>query len=72
MKIDFEKDFFKVMKNAVFKKKLWRMWENIELSNLLQPTQEEIIICQPNHHAAKFLAENLLAKEIKKKKNVYE
>ena len=48
------------------------MWENIELSNLLQPTQEEIIICQPNHHAAKFLAENLLAKEIKKKKNVYE
>ena len=31
------------MKNAVFGKKLWKIWENIELLNLSQQKEEETI-----------------------------
>ena len=31
------------MKNAVFEKKLWKIWENIELLNLSQQKEEETI-----------------------------
>ena len=33
-------DFFKFMNNAVFGKKLWKMRENVEISNLWQLKEE--------------------------------
>ena len=33
-KNDFEYDFFKPLSYGDFGKKLWRMWENIEISSL--------------------------------------
>ena len=44
-KNDFENDFFKLMKNAVFEN-LWKMLENIEILNLSQQKEEETIWCQ--------------------------
>ena len=41
----FDKYFFKLMNNAVLEK-LWKMWENIEILNLLQQKEEETICCQ--------------------------
>ena len=38
-KIDFEKYFFKLMNNVVFKK-LWDMWENIEILHLSEQKGE--------------------------------
>ena len=34
------------MNNAVFGKKLWKMWENIEILNLPQQKEEETILYQ--------------------------
>ena len=34
------------MNNAVFAKKLGKMWENIEILNLSQQKEEETIWCQ--------------------------
>ena len=41
-KKNFEKDFFKLINNAVFEK-LMKMWENIEILNLWQQKGEKII-----------------------------
>ena len=54
-----EKDFFKLMNNAVFGK-LRKMWENIEILNLF--------ISEPNYHTTRIFTESLLAIEIKKLK----
>ena len=53
-KNDFEKDFFKLMNNAVFGKTM-KIWENMEIWYLPQQEKEETIF-----------TENLLAIEMKK------
>ena len=63
-KNDFQKDFFKLMTNAVFGKNMEK-WENTEISSLWQPKQQWIIECQNQALNNKFFSEYLLAIEMK-------
>ena len=64
-KNNFEKDFFKLMNNAVFGKTMEnvRKHRNIKLAT----TERRInyFVSEPNYHATKFFTENILAIEIR-------
>ena len=64
----FEKDFFKLMNNSVFRKikKNVRKHGNIELVKTDQKRNQ--LASEPNYHTTKYFSENLIAKEMKKKK----
>ena len=67
-KSDFEKDFFKLMKIAVFRKTM----ENVRKHKAVELTTTEkkrnYLVSEPNYHTTKFFTEKLLAIEIKKLK----
>ena len=60
---NFEKDFFKLMNNAVFRKtmKTMRKYRDIKL---VTTERRKCLVSEPNYHTTKFLAENVLAIEI--------
>ena len=58
-KNDFEKDFFKLMNNAVFVKAI----EN------LSKHRRNWLVSEPNYHTTKYFSENLIAIEMKKNKS---
>ena len=66
-KYNFEKDFFKLMNNSVFRKimKNVRKHGNIELVKTDQKRNQ--LTSEPNYHTTKYFSENLIAKEMKKK-----
>ena len=69
-KNDLEKDFFKLIKNEIFGKQTWKIWENIELVSLQKPKQGGISYYQNQTNRQQFFfSENLLAKEIKNHKS---
>ena len=69
-KYNFEKDFFKLMNNSVFRKimKNVRKHGNIELVKADQKRNQ--LASEPNYHTTKYFSENLIAKEMKKKTKV--
>ena len=57
----------KATKRLQFLKKLWKMWEKIEILNLSQQKKKRnYLVSESNYHTVKFFTENLLAIEIKK------
>ena len=56
-KYDFEKDFFTLMNNALFRKTM----ENVR-------KHRNYLVSEPNYHVIKSFLENLLAQEVKKAK----
>ena len=55
------------MNNSVFKKKLWKIFENIATKNLSQQKKRRnYLVSGPNYHIIKFFTETLLAIEMKK------
>ena len=62
---DFEKDFFKLMNNAVFGKTMENHWD-IKLVKM--DCKRNKLVSEPNYHTMKLIKENLPIIEMKKVK----
>ena len=67
-KYDFEKDFFKLMNNAVFGKTMENVRKHRYIKLMATDKRRNQLASEPNYHTTKYFSENLLAIEIKKTK----
>ena len=65
-KNNFEKDFFKLMNNAVFGKTKKNMRKHRNIKLVTTEKRSNYLVSEPNYPTAKFLTENLLAIEMRK------
>ena len=68
---EFEKDFFKLMNDAVFEKTMEhvRTHSDIKLIKLVTTDEKKSkLVSEPNYHTTKHFSENLLAIKMKKTK----
>ena len=65
-KNDFEKDFFKLMNNAVFGKTMENVRKHRDIKLVNNDTRRNKLVSEPNYHTTKWFSENLLAIEMKK------
>ena len=63
---DFEKDFFKLMNNALFGKTMKNVRKHRDNNLVTTETRRNYLVSEPNCHATKFFTENLLAIKMKK------
>ena len=68
VKNDFEKDFFKLMNNAVFGKAMENVRKHRDIKLVTTDKRRNQLVTEPNYHAIKWFSENLLAIEMKKTK----
>ena len=66
-KNDFEKDFFKLMNNAVFGKTMENLRKHRDIKLVTNDTKRNKLVSEPYYHTTKWFSENLLAIEMKKK-----
>ena len=66
-KNDFEKDFFKLMNNAVFGKTMENVRKNRYIKLVTTDTKRNKLVSESNCHTTKWFSESLLAIEMKKK-----
>ena len=67
-KNDFEKDFFKLMNNSVFRKTMENVRNHRGIKLVKTNEQREKLVSEPNYYTTKHFSENLLATEMKKTK----
>ena len=67
-KNDFEKDFFKLMNNAVFGKTMENVRKQRDIRLVTTDKRRNQLVTEPNYHKTKWFSENLLAIEMKKTK----
>ena len=67
-KNDFEKDFFKLMNNAVFGKTMENVRKHRDIKLVTTDKRRNQLISEPNYHTTKWSSEKLLAIEMKKTK----
>ena len=67
-KTDFEKDFFKLMNNAVFGKTMENLRKHRDIKLVTTDKRRNRLVSEPNYHTTKWFSENLLAIEMKKTK----
>ena len=67
-KNDFEKDFFKLMNNAVFGKTMENVRKHRDINLVTTDKRRNQLVPEPNYYTTKWFSENLLATEMKKTK----
>ena len=65
-KSNFEKDFFKLMNNAVFGKTMENVRKHRNIKLVTTKRKRNYLVSQPNYHTKKFLTKTLLAIEMRK------
>ena len=68
-KNEFEKDFFKLMNNAIFSKTMEnvkRKKKKVDIKIVTTEKRKNYLVSEPNYHTAKFFIKNLIAVEMKK------
>ena len=68
-KNDFEKDFFKLMNNSVFRKTMENMRKHRDLKLVTIDEKINKLVSEPNYDTTKRFSENLLAIEMKENKS---
>ena len=67
-KNDFEKGFFKLMNNAVLGKTMENVRKHRDIKLVTTDKRRNQLASEPNYYTTKYFSENLLAIEMKKKK----
>ena len=67
-KNDFEKDFFKLMNNAVFGKTMENVRKHRDIKLVTTDKRRNQLASEPNYHTQKYFSENMIAIEMKKTK----
>ena len=67
-KSDFEKDFLKLMNNAVFRKTMGNVRKHRDIKLFTTAKRRNYLVSEPNYRTTKFFTKRLLAIEIKKNK----
>ena len=67
-KNDFEKDFFKLINNAVFRKTMENVRKHRDIKLVTTDKRRTQLALEPNYHTTKYFLENLMAIEMKKTK----
>ena len=65
---DFEKDFFKLMNNAVFGKTMENVRKHRDIKLVKTDHKRNKLVSEPNYHTMKLISENLSITEMKKVK----
>ena len=65
-KNNFEKEFLKLMNNAVFGNTMENVRKYRDIKLVTTERRRKYLVSEPNYHTTKFFTENLLATEMKK------
>ena len=66
-KKDFEKDFFKLMNNAVYGKTMENVRKHRDIKLVSTDVERKKLVAKPNSHTCKQFSEHRMAIEMKKK-----
>ena len=71
-KNDFEKDFFKSMNNAVFRKTMENLRKHRDIKLVTTERRRTYLVSESNYRTTKFFTEHRLAIKMKKNRDTYE